>query len=50
MTTATVGLDAFERESNVTTPHRLVRGTGDLPQITKHTTQWPLHPVLTQVS
>ena len=26
MTTATVGLDAFERESNVTTPHRLVRG------------------------
>ena len=27
MTTATVGLDAFERESNVTTPHRLVRGS-----------------------
>ena len=25
MTTATVGLDAFEKESNATTPHRLVR-------------------------
>ena len=50
MTTATVGLDAFEE--NLMSPLLIdwFEGTGDLPQITQHTTQWPLRPVLMQVS